>query len=711
METKKVRTMDFIKGGGEMGSLIRSKDWSQTSIGAPGGWPSTLKNFLPTMLNCAFPMFLWWGKELVCFYNDAYRPSLGIEGKHPSILGQPAREAWPEIWDIICPLIKQVLETGKPTWSENQLIPIYRNGQLEDVYWTFSYGPLYGDEGEIEGVVVTCSETTSTVINLKRLEESKEQLHFAIEASEMGTWDFNPETNTFSGNNRIKEWFGVPLKDDIDLQDALLAIAETDRQRVVNSIDTALQHEKGGKYDVTYAIRNLETGRSRVVRAMGRAWFNEDKVATRFNGVLQDITQQFEIEKEKLKLITLLQTSERQFKSIVMSSPISMAIFRGRDHTIEIANEMMMMKIWRKKRKDVIGKPLLEVFPELKDQKYPELLDQVFREDRHITEKESLAIVAGDDGLREFYVDYDYAPLHDVEGTVTGIMITVNDVTERVHARERMLRFSKKLEEEVKERTEMLQLANVRLQDSVNELEEANAELKSFAYVSSHDLQEPLRKIQIFSSRIIERSGEHFTPKDRADFDRIAYSTKRMRKLIDDLLAFSQISYSEDDFKETDLNVLLEGVKEDLDELLKEEEVSLTSDILPTLEVIPFQISQMMTNLIENSVKFQKERESPVISIRSGTINASEQPGLPLRKGSDYYYLEFTDNGIGFEPRYKDRIFEVFQRLHNKGKYSGTGIGLAIVKKIVNNHDGIITVWSNLGQGASFRILLPQSGS
>jgi light-regulated signal transduction histidine kinase (bacteriophytochrome) len=230
----------------------------------------------------------------------------------------------------------------------------------------------------------------------------------------------------------------------------------------------------------------------------------------------------------------------------------------------------------------------------------------------------------------------------------------------------------------------MLQLANVRLQDSVNELEEANAELKSFAYVSSHDLQEPLRKIQIFSSRIIERSGEHFTPKDRADFDRIAYSTKRMRKLIDDLLAFSQISYSEDDFKETDLNVLLEGVKEDLDELLKEKEVSLTSDILPTLEVIPFQISQMMTNLIENSVKFQKERESPVISIRSGTINASEQPGLPLRKGSDYYYLEFTDNGIGFEPRYKDRIFEVFQRLHNKGKYSGTvcsNIALTLVSR------------------------------
>jgi len=128
----------FLSGGGEMGKLIREKNWEETPVGNPQQWPQSLRTTLNILLNSKFPMFLWWGKELTCFYNDAYRPSLGINGKHPGILGKPAEDAWAEIWDIIKPLIDQVLNEGDATWSENQLIPIYRNGKIEDVYWTFS---------------------------------------------------------------------------------------------------------------------------------------------------------------------------------------------------------------------------------------------------------------------------------------------------------------------------------------------------------------------------------------------------------------------------------------------------------------------------------------------------------------------------------------------------------------------------------------------
>src|SRR6185312_8703628 len=180
------RGVHFLSGGGEMGELIRAKDWSKTPIGNPENWSYSLKTAIGLVLHSKFPMFLWWGPELICFYNDAYRPSLGNDGKHPSILGMRAKDAWPEIWDVIKPLIDQVVNTGEATWDEDRLIPIYRNGGMEDVYWTFSYSPIYNDTDEIEGVLVTCNETTEKVLAMNRLKESKDQLEFAIESTELG---------------------------------------------------------------------------------------------------------------------------------------------------------------------------------------------------------------------------------------------------------------------------------------------------------------------------------------------------------------------------------------------------------------------------------------------------------------------------------------------------------------------------------------------
>lgn len=156
-----------------MGKLIRSKDWKTTSLGDPEEWPQSLRTALSILLNSKFPMFLFWGPELICFYNDAYRPSLGNDGKHPWILGTQGEQAWPEIWNIIKPLIDQVLGGGEATWQEDALIPIYRNGKIEDVYWTFSYSPVIDESQRVAGVFVTCTETTAAVMNLKRLQESE----------------------------------------------------------------------------------------------------------------------------------------------------------------------------------------------------------------------------------------------------------------------------------------------------------------------------------------------------------------------------------------------------------------------------------------------------------------------------------------------------------------------------------------------------------
>jgi signal transduction histidine kinase len=158
-----------------MADRTRAFDWSNTPVGPIEQWPEALVITVNTMLGTRHPMFLWWGPELTQFYNDGYRPSIGLD-KHPKALGQPGRECWPEIWPIIGPQIDQVMTTGEPTWHENQLVPIFRNGKLEDVYWTYSYSAVRDAEGNIHGTLVTCSETTSTVVGAQALRNERARL-------------------------------------------------------------------------------------------------------------------------------------------------------------------------------------------------------------------------------------------------------------------------------------------------------------------------------------------------------------------------------------------------------------------------------------------------------------------------------------------------------------------------------------------------------
>src|SRR6218665_2516843 len=174
----------FILGGGEMGDLMRQKDWSKTALGSPENWPMTLKTFVNFLLNSKFPMFLFWGPDSICFYNDAYRPSLGKEGKHPQMLGMKAEEAWADIWYIVKPLIDHVLTTGEAVWNENEQVPMFRNGTVEEAYWTYSYSMVSDELGNAVGAFVTCVETTQQVHSMKETAVSEEQLQFTIDAAE-----------------------------------------------------------------------------------------------------------------------------------------------------------------------------------------------------------------------------------------------------------------------------------------------------------------------------------------------------------------------------------------------------------------------------------------------------------------------------------------------------------------------------------------------
>jgi PAS domain S-box-containing protein len=279
--------------------------------------------------------------------------------------------------------------------------------------------------------------------------------------------------------------------------------------------------------------------------------------------------------------------------------------------------------------------------------------------------------------------------IKDENGAVVKMAGTGQDVTETKLAEDLLLRTTQELAQKNKE------------------LERSNKELASFSYAASHDLQEPLRKIQLFADRILQKEHGHLSEAAKGYFARIQAAAERMKMLIHNLLSYSSVNNSVQHFEETDLNQLIKEVLNDLHESIVQRNAVIETYSLPRIKVIPFQIKQLFTNIISNSLKFSKKDSRPHIIIKAEEVNYDDTKDAVAGISRVVYHLTISDNGIGFDPAYSEKIFEIFQRLHGQSEYTGTGIGLAICKKIIENHQGMITAQGEAGKGASFHIYLP----
>ncbi|MEO7977725.1 CHASE3 domain-containing protein [Flavobacterium sp.] len=251
-------------------------------------------------------------------------------------------------------------------------------------------------------------------------------------------------------------------------------------------------------------------------------------------------------------------------------------------------------------------------------------------------------------------------------------------------------------------------LLNIKLQERNNELEKSNQELASFNHVASHDLQEPLRKIQTFISRVSDADRAVISDSAKEYITKIEASAKRMRVLIDDLLLFSRTNTTKKEFIKSDLNHLFENAIAELAEVIEDQKAKITVSKLPKLSVIPYQIEQLFINLIGNSLKYSQPDLQPEINIESEKVLSADYPELLDQSITKYHKITFKDNGMGFDPQFKETIFVLFQRLHSKTDYPGTGIGLSICKKIVENHKGYIIADSSINIGTIFTVYLPK---
>ena len=791
-----------------MSRLIRSHDWNLTPLGQPDRWPLSLRSLLGVVLHSASPMVLFWGDELICFYNDAYRPTLGTD-RHPAI-GKKAADIFPEAWEFVKPILMGVKETGQPVKHEDLLIPVYRNGQMEDVYWTFSYSPAFGDDGNIEGVFIYCIETTETVTIRKTLLENDSLFRTLSEGTDIliaaandtgGGIYFNNAWTKFTGRTieELKDggWINFLHPDDKErfvgaYQTAFGKRATfTDECRLMandgsyrwflvtatpryydgsfagylsSSIDITERKEAEEKFNISrdrlhsvvasapfpigvYVGREMRIAlvNQSIVdvwgkgsNVVGKTYFEvlpelenqgiypklqnvfdtgqpyharNQRVDLVVDGRLQpfyfnySFTPLFDNEGKvygvmntaadvtDLTVATLqVAQSEKNFRNLILQSPVAMCLMLGADHVVEVANTAMV-ELWGKPREEVMYKPIFAGLPDAREQGLEELLNHVYTTGETFRASEMPVHLVRFGVDETVYQNFVYQPYKDSEGTILGVIAISIDVTSQVLARQ-------KIEDIVQERTRELEQAN-------SDLKKSNAELAQFAYIASHDLQEPLRKIRVFSQMLETRIGEAFDEQSRNYMNKIQSASERMQTLIRDVLTYSELIKDNEAFVPVDLNKILDEIVSDYELLIAQKGAAIHYAGLPTLEAIPLQMTQLFSNLVSNSLKFAKAGVAPVIQLSVKKIFASEAVLAGLAADGEYYHFRYSDNGIGFRPEYSEKIFNIFQRLHGKSEYEGTGIGLAMCRKIAINHLGMLDAKGSSENGAVFNVYLP----
>jgi PAS domain S-box-containing protein len=513
------------------------------------------------------------------------------------------------------------------------------------------------------------------------LRESEERLRFALETSHTGAWDLDLADHTAFRSLEHDRIFGyAELLPKWTYEMFLEHVLPEDRAMVDGKFRRAM--ETHGDWSFECRIRRAD-GLVRWIWGAGRHRLDAAGTARRMAGIVQDITERklaeealkkahAELEVRVEERTAELHTASRYARSLLEASldPLVTISPEGKVTDVNQATEL----VTGVPREQLIGTDFARYFtePQKAEAGYQKVLAEGQVRDYPLTIRHTSG--------RTTEVLYHATVYRNEAGAVQGVFAAARDITEHKRAEAELARYRDHLEELVKQRT--------------NELERSNRDLEQFAYVASHDLQEPLRAVGGYVKLLQHRFPEKLDAKAREYVAGAADGAERMQRLIADLLAFSRVGTRGDAFAPADLNALLHDALNNLQTSIKEAGAKITSDPLPSLPVDATQIRQLFQNLIGNAIKFHSDL-TPVIHI--GAHQEEER-----------WLFWVRDNGIGIEPQYAGRIFQIFQRLHSRKHYPGTGIGLAICKKIVERHGGEIRVESEPAHGSTFYFSIPE---
>ncbi|QIP16568.1 PAS domain-containing protein [Spirosoma aureum] len=562
-----------------------------------------------------------------------------------------------------------------------------------DPKWVLARGRLTYD---ITKRPVTFSGVLVDVTDRKRAEiraqEVEGRLRLAIESAQLGTWNLNPLTGELVWSDRTKELFGLPPTAQIDYAVFLRGIHPDDRARTDEIVQAALKPGSNGRYDIEYRTVGIEDGRLRWIRANGQAFFNEQGLASRFTGTVIDITaskRTEEILQERVNEQTRdLEQQTHQLRTTLdasLNSIIAMTAMRDEagmiiDFMMNTANEAVVKSNFMTPDQ-IIGRSLLTVFPGNRENGFYDLYVRVVETGRA---EGSIQYYQDEFGLEGWF------EVSAVKQGSDGVVVTFNNITDRKKA----------------ELAALQQAAE--LKEAVAELKRSNENLQQFAQIASHDLQEPLRRIQSFSDMLKSQFMDSLSDGETDLIRRIQKSARRMQMLIKDLLTYSQLTTQREPFLPISLTNVLTDVISDLEMTIAEKNAIIDTVPLPIILGSASRLRQLFQNLIANALKFAQSGQQPLLQIRfHPALTDGLPPKLQDQSGRTFWLITVADNGIGFDEKYKDRIFTPFQRLHDQTIYSGTGIGLAICQRVVESHGGAIDATSQPGRGSTFNVFLP----
>lgn len=599
-------------------------------------------------------MLLMWGDHLIQFYNDGFRPSLGAD-KHPLALGQRAVECWPEIWTIIGPQIEAVMKRGESTWHEDQLVPFYRNGVLEEIYWTYSYSPVRSADGAVLGMLVTCSETTGRVAAAQLLRTSEERLRLAQRAGQLATWDWDLETGEVAWGSGSAWVYGEAAELMTPIDRCANAVHPDDRESTMLALQDAI--DTGAEYDNEFRVI-WPDGSTHWLAGRGKAVYAPDGHPIRILGVNWDITARKEAElalvNERAHLIKLFQ-----------QAPAFVAVLRGPSHTFEMTNPLYQELIGNR---DVIGKPVGEALPEASQQGYTAILDRVYQTGEPFVahgSRISIARVLGQP-MEERVLDFLYQPIRESNGAISGIIVLGVDVTERKRA-EKALRQTEKL------------AAVGRLASSI-----------------AHEINNPLEAVTN-----LLYLGVSLTESPQAKFylEMAQQELARVSNIATQTLRFHRQSSIA---RNTSLSDVVDTVLVLFKSKLANANVSVEKQYRTHTQIMAYEgdLRQVLANLLSNAVD---------ASQGGGRIVVRVTDAVDWQTGERGVRVSISDNGHGMSDETRRHIFEPF--FTTKGA-TGTGLGLWVSGEIIQNHKAKVRVRSSTsptGHGSVFSLFFPKN--
>jgi PAS domain S-box-containing protein len=678
---------DFLAGGGEMGALTRAHDWSATPLGKPETWPQSLRTALRILLNTNHPMFIWWGPELIQFYNDAYRQTMGPE-RHPSALGQRGRQCWAEIWDIIGPQIEQVMSGGGATWHENQLVPVTRHGRLEQVYWTYGYSPIDEDDG-IGGVLVVCRDVTRDYLAATALREREAELARVQQLGRIGGLEVDLRTGF--RNRRSPEYLQIhglpPNAANESHEDWVRRIHPEDREVTEQKFRDAVAGSVRD-YTVQYRIIRPNDGETRWISVKSTIERDDEGRAIRLVGAHTDVTEQVMAEQ------ALRQSEERYRKLADQLAELNATLAqrveektRERDRIWNVSQDLLMVA-----DRNGVWQTVNPAWTKTLGWNEAELLNRTSEwlehpDDNGITRAELKKLGAGQTTIR-----FESRFRHK-DGSYRWLSWTGVSDNDRNYAVARDVTAEKAAAERLKATEEALRQSQ--------KMEAVGQLTGGIAHDFNNLLTGIVGSLDLLQTRLNQGRSDNVGRYINAAMT----SANRAAALTHRLLAFARRQPLIP--KGVDVNQLVVSLEDLLRRTIGEAidlEITAADDLWWTL-CDPNQLESALLNLAINARDAMPDGGKLTVTTANARLD-SVTADTPALSPGDYICIDVTDTGVGMSAEVAARAFDPFFTTKPIGQ--GTGLGLSMIYGFARQSNGHVTITSRLGQGTSVKLYLPR---